>query len=347
MEKKIGLTFFSNFNLLIKCYQKVKIFRMQTNFLQSIGDQIFDKPLCQQDMRACRPSLTGYPAPFLLAFSTLHIIFSLLLMFLSKDWKEIRIRYDNVCEFNKTCVINFETKTPLTNRLYAYYELGSFYQNHFRFRGSRSYPQLYGKYLNANEISDCEPLTYVDNNESSLLAPCGLRAFYFFTDLYSLPGSDDNRVQWNETGIAWDGEIGHLYKELNPKYDNESLWMEDLEGFPDGILSERFIVWFRTSPTPNFRKLLAWTKDELPAGEYTLNVTMNYATDIYDGERWIILVAQSIAGGSNLPLIICNSVFGVIYIFAALLIIILMKRKEKYRYRNRYNSLSVIPLQIE
>lgn len=323
---------------------------MQTNFLQSIGDQIFDKPLCQQDMRACRPSLTGYPAPFLLAFSTLHIFFSLLLMFLSKDWKEIRIRYDNVCEFNKTCVIKFTTKTPLTNRLYAYYELGSFYQNHFRFRGSRSYPQLYGKYLNNVEATDCDPITYVDDehNQSNILAPCGLRAYYIFTDLFSLPGSDDNTVIWNETGISWDGEIGHLYQELNPKYTKNSLWMENLEGFPEGILNERFIVWFRTSPTPNFRKLLAWTTDILPAGEYTLNVTMNYAPDIYDGERWIILVDQSIAGGSNLPLIICNSVFGVVYIFAALLIIILMKRKEQYHSRKgRYNSLSVIPLQID
>lgn len=300
---------------------------MQTNFLQNIGDQIFDKPLCQQDMRACRPSLTGYPVPFLLAFSTLHIIFSLVLMFLSKDWKEIRIRYDDVCEYNKTCVIKFKITTPLENRLYAYYELGSFYQNHFRFRGSRSYPQLYGKYLNDKELSDCEPLTTVENT-SIPLAPCGLRAIYFFTDLYSLPGSDDNRVHWNDKGISWDGEIGHLYTELNPKYANESLWMENLEGFPDGILSERFIVWYRTSPTPNFRKLLAWTKDKLPAGEYTLNVTMNYATDIYDGQRWVVFVAQSIAGGSNLPLIICNSVFGVIYILAALIIVILMKREE-------------------
>lgn len=320
---------------------------MQTNFLQNIDDRIFDKPLCQQDMRACRPSLTGYPAPFLLAFSTLHIFFSLLLMFLSKDWKEIRIRYDNVCEFNKTCVIKFKTNTSLINRLYAYYELGPFYQNHFRFRGSRSYPQLYGKYLNNNEISDCEPITYVDN-ESTPFAPCGLRAYYFFTDLFSLPGSDNNQVVWNDTGISWDGEIGHLYRELNSKYENKSLWMENLEGLPNGILNERFIVWFRTSPSPNFRKLLAWTTDRLPAGEYTLNVTMNYAKEIYDGERWIILVAQSIAGGSNLPLIICNSVFGVVYIFAALLMIILLKRRDSNRFKKgRYNSLSAIPLQID
>ncbi|OHT17340.1 LEM3 (Ligand-effect modulator 3) family protein [Tritrichomonas foetus] len=301
-----------------------------------LADQIFDQPLCQQDMRACRPSLTGYPVPFLLAFSTLHIFFAVFLMFLSKDWEQIRIRYDDVCEYNKTCIIKFNTTQSLTHRLYAYYELGNFYQNHFRFRGSRSYSQLYGKYLAPDHLLDCDPLITIDSADSFLfqnvsnssnipLAPCGLRAYYMFTDLFELPG--DN-VTWNETGISWDGEIGHLFRELNENYPEESLWMNKIEGFSDSILNERFIVWFRTAPTPNFRKLLAWTKDQLPAGQHTLNVTMNYAKEIYDGERWIVLVAQSAAGGRNLSLIVCNSSFGVLYIFAALVTAIIRRKQE-------------------
>ena len=305
-----------------------------TQFLVTSDEEIYDNPICQQEMRACYPNLSGYPVPFLITLSSIHAFFALFLMITSHGCNEVKIRYDNVCNFNQTCVIKFETSTALTDRLFAYYELGSFYQTHFRFRGSRDYNQLYGKYLTAEQLSECEPLITLENT-SIPLAPCGLRSFYVFTDLFELPGE----IGWNQTGVAWDGEIGNLYKKLSPNYPNKSYWMKNLEGFPDGELDERYIVWFRTAPKPDFRKLFAWTNDKLPAGEHTIKITMNYDTKIYDGERWIVFVAQSIAGGRNFYLILSNSILCILYIFSSLITAIFIRRKEILYIRNRSFSL--------
>lgn len=308
---------------------------------ENIIDQLFTQQLCQQDMRACRPSLTGYPVPFLVVFSIIHIFFAFFLLFLSKNYDEITVRYDNLCHYGENCIIPFTVTKPLTQRLHVYYELGSFYQNHFRFRGSISYSQLYGKYLGEIGLSSCEPLisTQTDEQNRTVLAPCGLRAYYLFTDLFTLPNIPS--LEWDETRISWKGEINHLYKPLSNKYPNESYWMNNISGFDGNVLNEKFIVWMRTAPTANFRKLVARSDDPMPAGQYYLNVTMNYPTDTYNGKRSIVFASLSWAGGNNRPLMIINFVLGGLYLLTAIILILIKKCPKKNHLSREYSAISV------
>lgn len=74
-------------------------------------------------------------------------------------------------------------------QIYVFYELGKYYQNHKRYVRSRADQQLGGRGTTA---SSCEPERYVNGSSNSALQdggqidPCGLTAWSFFNDSYTL-----------------------------------------------------------------------------------------------------------------------------------------------------------------
>jgi len=285
-----------------------------------------DQPFFQQEMRACRPNFNAFPIPFILVFSTIHVALTVFIAVLSFGWHEVSIRYDNVCDSSSICMVTFPVAKTLIGPVFAYYELGNFYQNHFRFRGSRSYKQMGGAFLPTSGLSDCAPLILSNTSDpdSPPLAPCGLRAYYMFTDDYSLPFVGSNR------NITWYHEISSLYKPISSNYtDNRSRWMKYTPGLADETQNERFAVWMRTSPTSQFRKLHTRISQPIFPGNYTVNITMNYPKSIYNGPRSLVFVSQSWAGGRNYTLISLNAGCALIYLLTAL-ISECMKRKPVY-----------------
>ena len=281
----------------------------------NLDREVTNQPLCQQDMKACRPSCTIYPITFLNTssiISLIHIFIAFFLFFYSQGFKEVKIRYDNVCSMNETCFIEFKTSITLKSPVYVYYELTNFIQNHYRFRDSVDYNQLYGKYV--EESTSCLPKEKDINRSNLILAPCGLRAFYTWTDEYSFP--DDLNV--TNQNITWKNEIGTLYKSLNDKYTNEQRWLKDVPGYEKETESDKFAIWMRSSPKPHFRKLAAIIKSDLEIGEHSIEIDMNYNKEIYNGKRYLVFNQLSKAGGTYYNLSLINIGFAIIYIIAPL-----------------------------
>ena len=99
--------------------------------------------------------------------------------------------------------------------VYIYYQLENYYQNHRRYVKSRSYEQLSGTWLSADDLEDdCDPVVTnadMDQNvsvtgetlEPDVAAfPCGLIAKSFFNDTWNLTSPDGSAISINKTEIA-------------------------------------------------------------------------------------------------------------------------------------------------
>ena len=293
-----------------------------------------DVPFWQQEMRSCRPNFSLYPTTFFLIFSSVHLAFAIFLAFASNSWSELKFRYDNKCRENVECNISFYLRKTLKKQTFVYYEVTNFYQNHFKFRSSIDYGQLQGKYVTNSGICTKK---IDDNSSKPIVVPCGLRAYYAWRDEYKFLPS------WNATteGIAWKGEIGNLYQDLNSNYKDEQHWMKEVPGYEKELRSDKFAIWMRTSPRPHFSKLCAKVQNVVKPGWQSVSITMRTPREVYNGERYLVIVKQSESGGRNLTLIGINCLICFIYVTAALVSAILNNKVAMDPTRIRRQSMYI------
>ena len=100
------------------------------------------------------------------------------------------------------CEIDFTLENDFLGKVYMYYGLSNYYQNHRRYVRSRDDDQLLGR-LNLNPSSDCIPFQFADDNRP--IAPCGAIANSLFNDSLTIRrnGPDRDLVPLLRTGIAW------------------------------------------------------------------------------------------------------------------------------------------------
>ena len=95
------------------------------------------------------------------------------------------------------------------------------------------------------------------------------------------------------------------------------------------VEDERFIVWMRNSPFPDFRKLWGRIDKDLPAGKYKINVKATWDISSFDGEKFIVLSQTNALGGKNLFLGYSYIVVGGISLLCAIGFIIRKIRRPK------------------
>ncbi|XP_059616086.1 cell cycle control protein 50A [Phlebotomus argentipes] len=219
---------------------------------------------------------------------------------------------------NCTCEISFTLHQDFLGKVFMYYGLSNFYQNHRRYVKSRDDDQLLGR-LSPLPSSDCIPFAYADDGNTVPIAPCGAIANSLFSDTLQIRSHENGPVPLLRTGIAWpsDREIkfrnppGDLKEALHgferPRAWTRNLWELDLEN-PDnnGFQNEDLIVWMRTAALPSFRKLYRRVdhssgqfSEGLPKGDYTLKVDYTYSVTEFEGSKKMILSTTSILGGKN------------------------------------------------
>ncbi|XP_023020757.1 cell cycle control protein 50A isoform X2 [Leptinotarsa decemlineata] len=223
------------------------------------------------------------------------------------------------------CRVNFILDKDFEGKVFMYYGLSNYYQNHRRYVKSRDDNQLLGR-LDADPSGDCVPFAYVNrsNNSKRPIAPCGAIANSMFNDKLTLEMWENAEKQPIDvpllrTQIAWESDKkikfrnpeGDLKKALS-NFEKPIAWKKpiyelDLEN-PDnnGFQNEDFIVWMRTAALPNFRKLyrrIDHTRDKfahgLVKGNYTLIVEYNYDVSTFAGSKKMILSTTSLLGGKN------------------------------------------------
>ncbi|KAK5645118.1 hypothetical protein RI129_006418 [Pyrocoelia pectoralis] len=298
-----------------------------------------DSAFKQQRLPAWQPILTaGTVLPTFFVIGIAFIPVGIGLLYFSDEVKEKVIDY-TYCKntqgiqcadiiskdpnANCTCFIDFELETGFQGKVYMYYGLSNFYQNHRRYVKSRDDTQLLGR-LSDLLSSDCAPFAYEYNNSTNKqtpIAPCGAIANSLFSDVLILLNKDKDKVPLLRKGIAWDSDkhikfrnpdapngLKEAFKGFTrPKAWKKNIYELDLEDETNnGFQNEDFIVWMRTSALPTFRKLyrridhsVTGYKDGLYQGPYTLQVHYSYDVKPFDGSKRMILSTTSLLGGKN------------------------------------------------
>ena len=110
-------------------------------------------------------------------------------------------------------------------------------------------------------------------------------------DEIKLKDKDGNEVKLKRQGIAWESDKQYKFKNPDEEILGESweeylkanaatprdwikdLWELDTENPENnGLQNEDLIVWMRTAAFPNFRKLHRIIEQDLPKGNYTLEI---------------------------------------------------------------------------
>ncbi|XP_063229658.1 cell cycle control protein 50A [Bacillus rossius redtenbacheri] len=221
------------------------------------------------------------------------------------------------------CSLDFSIAKTFPDKVYMYYGLTNFYQNHRRYVKSRDDKQLLGM-LNPNPSSDCEPFAYVTNDNKKIpIAPCGAIANSLFSDklkiLPKIPKNNEKEVPLLKTGIAWPsdkqikfqnppGNLSEAFKDFEkPKNWKVRVYeLDPADRNNNGFENEDLIVWMRTAALPSFRKLYRRIdhsqegyRHGLPAGNYTLVVDYSYSVSSFEGRKKMILSTTSLLGGKN------------------------------------------------
>ncbi|MEW5304890.1 MAG: hypothetical protein WDW36_007467 [Sanguina aurantia] len=221
--------------------------------------------------------------------------------------------------------------------IYLYYELNQFYGNHKRFVRSVALQQL----LHAAPAADsCDPQQFARTPDGrptrAQINPCGLRAWSYFNDSFSLartPPSDSHGGQSTcgpssptgaSQGAAGDAPLhideaailrgplsSSLFPATPPQHFNTQPAFRG--GGPlQSFQSPHFLEWMRLSSHPTTRKLYAVLNESLPAGTcLRISVANRYNSYGYNSEKSVVLSTLGPLGLGRNPFL------GVLYVAAS------------------------------
>lgn len=190
-----------------------------------------DSAFKQQRLPAWQPVLTaGTVLPTFFIIGIAFIPVGVALLYFSDEVREHVIDYtacekfgtkDKCADLIRTspseqcqCQIDFTLEKDFLGKVYMYYGLSNYYQNHRRYVKSRDDEQLLGRL--GVPSTDCAPFAYTEDGRT--IAPCGAIANSLFNDSLSIKTKvSEAIVPLLRTGIAWPSD--RQIKFRNPEGD--------------------------------------------------------------------------------------------------------------------------------
>ena len=275
----------SSFNLENqKSSEEIEKIKNRGNFL--LRQELEDKtPLCS----VC--CVVIYHLVFIVLFLAISI--PILISYKKNDY--IEVEYTS-CQkdLNNICLLNFTIEEELTKPVYVYYKLDNFYTNQIDYVKSKSYSQLRGEKVAEEDIdssckdmsrnkdyfgeSDCFSYTNITMKKNEILNPCGLIARSMFNDTFRLYNSKGN-IYIDENLIA--SEIDRKINFKNSE-NSEILQWKNKE-------DEHFMIWMNMELFPNFLKKWGKIEQNIPKGEYLLNISMNWGKKEWGVKKFFVL----------------------------------------------------------
>ncbi|KAK6864145.1 Meiotically up-regulated protein [Apiospora arundinis] len=208
---------------------------------------------------------------------------------------------NNTLQNQTKCVLQFEIPEDMKPPVLFYYRLNNFYQNHRRYVNSFSMEQLRGtplskalsRALTANPWPTLEtasptiPVTTgnSNNNETYFMSQNGI-AWASDKDLYKKYPKDMDFTKWIPPPNWQPQYPGGRYSTEHPP--------------PDLAADEHFMVWMRTAGLPTFSKLYMRSDNAtMGRGTYVLDIISNFRTDVFKGEKSVVITTRTVIGGKN------------------------------------------------
>ncbi|GFR50957.1 hypothetical protein Agub_g13277 [Astrephomene gubernaculifera] len=287
--------------------------------------------ITQQTLPACKPVLEPLWVVFIfLAIGVVLVPIGAVCLNYGLKAVEVGTRYDQTCVPGKSnaereqyilqnagnesalsCTVTLRIEKDMRAPVYVYYELNGFYQNHRRYVKSRSDMQLADQSKNL-ATGLCDPEEYLGGNKSMMINPCGLVAWSFFNDTYTMTrlpngSTSPSLLAVTDKNIAFESDRKYRFANYTPHNFNPAL--DSLRGgFNLSVESggatpkenERFMNWMRIAALPRFRKLWGRIDSDLKAGDtVTITVYNRYNTYKFDGQKSIYLGTTTWLGGRN------------------------------------------------
>jgi hypothetical protein len=201
----------------------------------------------------------------------------------SNNLYEEIIDYSN-CTQSK-CYLTHKLTSDV-DKLYVYYQLDGFRQNHQAYAKSKSWDQLKSGIV-ADKETTCKPKERDADGVPYL--PCGSVPNSMFNDSISVSG-----INLTETGIVHEEYksifTNNITKNVNASHYN--VLFEDLT-------NEHVANWFLISPTANTRKLYGIINKKLDKGT-ELSIEINNLFPVTSSyKKQIVLATTNFLGGKN------------------------------------------------
>ncbi|EFJ53273.1 hypothetical protein VOLCADRAFT_102874 [Volvox carteri f. nagariensis] len=321
--------------------------------------------ITQQTLPACKPVLEPVWIVFIfLAIGVVLVPIGSVCLYYGLKPVEVGTRYDQTCLPNNlntnaqrqeyiwkhaandsklTCEIKLTITKDMPAPIFVYYELNGYYQNHRRYVKSRSDMQLAGKSKDL-ATSLCDPLEFLGGNKSLPINPCGLVAWSFFNDTYTMmiksnATSPSKLLPVSDKNIAFDSDVKYRFAKYNPQNFNPEI--NSLRGgfnlsYASGGATpkenQRFMNWMRLSALPRFRKLWGRIDTDLKAGNVVpISITNRYNTYAFDGQKSIVLGTTTWLGSRNPFLGVAYLVTGGLsFVLALVYLILRLARPRKF-----------------
>ncbi|SCV00674.1 LAMI_0G06590g1_1 [Lachancea mirantina] len=237
-------------------------------------------------------------------------------------WRYVPGDGSNVSATDGACQIRFTTPYDLPKSVYLSYWIEKFYGNHRRYVLSFSEDQIHGQNTTISDLKDvvginCKPL--VSNGEGKQYYPCGLIANAMFNDTFpmQLSGFDGTEsYPLTNEGISWSTDKDR-FRRTKLNYTLLAPPPNWIKRYPNGYNStnvpdihnwEEFQNWMRTPAFPTFQRLIRRNDNSsLPAGNYEVDIGLNWPVTEFGGRKAIFMTHGSSIGAKN-------SFLGVVYL---------------------------------
>ncbi|KAK8056626.1 ligand-effect modulator 3 family [Apiospora rasikravindrae] len=215
---------------------------------------------------------------------------------------------NNTLQNQTRCILQFDIPEDMKPPVLFYYRLTNFYQNHRRYVSSFMQEQLKGTEVSVDAVlnSPCKPLA---GEGQQAYYPCGLVANSLFNDTFANPvklttgNSNPNETYFmSQNNIAWASDKDLYGKPESLDYEKfipPPNWQLQ---YPGGHLKndEHFMVWMRTAGLPTFSKLYMRSDNAtMGRGTYSLSIISNFRTDVFQGEKAVVITTRTVIGGKN------------------------------------------------
>ena len=278
---------------------------------------------CQQRQKGWRPVLTSRGSIILFAAGTIFgVIFGVLFILLNAKSHEYEVRYDDSCPVSENpCPVQIDIKEDMKGTVKLQYKLTSFHQNHRRLIFSRLYYQLIGDFVDFDGMVNAKPYRSINDSPEmkNWILPSGAFAWFAFNDTISWTST---KQTFDENKTVYPEEQDFLFQPLNEKYTEGFKWIDNHSVFT-GMTDPHFIVWMRTSAElPVVKDWGICENCEIPKGRYQIEIQSNYPTDLFDGEKYVVVTEMTALGDRSASLGIAYCAFaGVCFVCALVMVI--------------------------